>query len=86
MGTSAQTCQIHLEVLYPATAGRLSNTGQHPHRMNLRRVLSIIVAVLLVATLGWLHYELLTETYGSGPPHYGQTTNMDKWSSPGQDC
>ena len=50
--------------------------------MNLRRVLSIIVAVLLVATLGWLHYELLMEAYGSGPPHYGQTTNMDKWSSP----
>lgn len=50
--------------------------------MNLQRALSIIVAVLLVAALGWLHYDLLAEAYGSGPPHYGQTTNMDKWSSP----
>ena len=50
--------------------------------MKFRRALSILVVVVLVAALGWLHYELLTEAYGGGPPHYGQTTNMDKWSNP----
>lgn len=30
----------------------------------------------------WVHYDLLTEAYGNGPPHYGRTTNRDKWSSP----
>lgn len=25
---------------------------------------------------------VLLEYYGDGPPYYGRTTNMDKWSSP----
>lgn len=24
----------------------------------------------------------LTEAFGNGPPYYGRTTNMDKWSNP----
>lgn len=38
------------------------------------------LAVILVAA--WLHYLLLTEAYGPGPPYFGRTTNMDKWTSP----
>ena len=39
-------------------------------------------AAAALAVLGWINYDLLTEAYGSGPPHYGRTANMDKWSSP----
>jgi hypothetical protein len=38
------------------------------------------IAVLLAAF--WINYVNLTEAYGSGPPYYSRTTNMDKWSNP----
>ncbi|MEL7216868.1 MAG: hypothetical protein AAGK01_00375 [Pseudomonadota bacterium] len=39
--------------------------------------------VLIMAAFGlWIIYFNLVEAYGSGPPHYSMTTNMDKWSSP----
>ncbi len=40
-----------------------------------------LIAVILAAAV-WLNYSWLTEAYGSGPPYYGRTTNMDKWSDP----
>jgi multisubunit Na+/H+ antiporter MnhC subunit len=30
----------------------------------------------------WLNVDSLAEAYGDGPPYYGRTTNMDKWSDP----
>ncbi len=36
-----------------------------------------VVAACSVFTIG-----MTTEHYGAGPPYYGRTTNMDKWSSP----
>jgi hypothetical protein len=50
--------------------------------MNVRRGIVLAAAALIVAILAWLHYDMLWEAYGSGPPYYGRTTNMDKWSSP----
>jgi hypothetical protein len=38
------------------------------------------IAILLFTI--WINYINLTEAYGSGPPYYNRTTNMDKWSSP----
>ena len=40
-----------------------------------------IIALPLVIAV-WLTTTQLIEAYGSGPPYYGRTTNMDKWSSP----
>ncbi|MCO6392564.1 hypothetical protein GTW25_16180 [Aliihoeflea aestuarii] len=40
----------------------------------------IVVAVLAGAL--WIGIGLMGEAYGSGPPHYGGTANMDKWTSP----
>lgn len=41
------------------------------------------IAAVAVAAIGlWIIYINLDEAYGSGPPHYSMTTNMDKWSSP----
>lgn len=38
-------------------------------------------AALLLATF-WINFNILTEAYGTGPPYYSRTTNMDKWASP----
>ena len=48
----------------------------------LVRLLVLACAAILFLALAWLNYDLMSEAYGSGPPHYGRTTNMDKWSSP----
>lgn len=48
-----------------------------------RVVLTSVLTVMLVfAGVAWLHAVQLDEAYGSGPPYYGRTTNMDKWESP----
>jgi hypothetical protein len=43
------------------------------------RTLAIVLFILgtIVA-----NYVLLSEAYGDGPPYYGRTVNMDKWTSP----
>lgn len=38
--------------------------------------------MLISFAIGWLNYSLLIDAYGSGPPYYGRTINMDKWSDP----
>lgn len=48
----------------------------------LTTLLVLACAAVLLLALAWLNYDLLSEAYGSGPPHYGRTTNMDKWASP----
>jgi hypothetical protein len=40
------------------------------------------LALFLVGVLAWATFDVLAESYGSGPPYYGRTTNMDKWASP----
>jgi hypothetical protein len=49
--------------------------------MNRRVIAGIIFGAALAGT-GWLHYSLLTESYGAGEPYFSRTANMDKWSSP----
>jgi hypothetical protein len=39
------------------------------------------VAVIIAAS-AFFDYRVLNEAYGSGPPYYGRTVNMDKWESP----
>ena len=41
-----------------------------------------IPAALVIALSFGTSIDSLAEAYGAGPPHYGGTTNMDKWSSP----
>ncbi|OWK30966.1 hypothetical protein [Sphingomonas mucosissima] len=43
-----------------------------------RSTVSIVAAVAAV----WISAGVLIEAYGAGPPYYGRTTNMDKWTSP----
>jgi hypothetical protein len=43
----------------------------------------LLVTIILVALSVLIgDYIILTEAYGSGPPYYGRTENMDKWVNP----
>lgn len=53
--------------------------------MSIERPLSyacFAAAIALLAVLAWANYAVIAESYGSGPPYYGRTTNMDKWTNP----
>ena len=50
--------------------------------MSLRRTALTAIGLALLVAAVFLCWQLWREAYGDGPPHYGQTTNMDKWSSP----
>ena len=39
---------------------------------------SVFFAIIAIAVT----YIALSEAYGSGPPYYGRTQNMDKWTDP----
>jgi hypothetical protein len=44
----------------------------------------IVGGIFFFATLfiAWLNIDSLNAFYGSGPPYYSRTTNMDKWENP----
>jgi hypothetical protein len=44
-------------------------------------IVGIALTAMLVAVVAF-NVLNLSEAYGSGPPYYSRTTNMDKWSSP----
>lgn len=46
------------------------------------RALRWILAALMIAGAVWITVDMLNEAYGAGPPYYGRTVNMDKWTSP----
>ncbi len=46
------------------------------------RYVILLAGLMLLAVSLYFNYINLTEAYGSGPPYYSQTTNMDKWASP----
>ena len=50
--------------------------------MTLFRTTGLLSALALLGFVAWLNYDALTEAYGSGPPYFGRTTNMDKWHNP----
>ena len=39
----------------------------------------LLVLVVLIVAFNAIN---LAEAFGNGPPYYGRTTNMDKWSDP----
>jgi len=45
---------------------------------NILLALAILIGLGLIA----INYWALMEAYGSGPPYYWGTTNMDKWNNP----
>ena len=50
--------------------------------MTLFRTTGLLIALCFFGFVSWLSYDSLREAYGSGPPYYGRTVNMDKWHNP----
>ena len=48
----------------------------------MTRGLRLGLAVACMGAAAWLNVTTLSEAFGSGPPYYGRTTNMDKWQNP----
>lgn len=44
--------------------------------------LGLVMACTGLAFLAYVNYDAIVGAFGSGPPYYGQTTNMDKWRNP----
>jgi hypothetical protein len=42
-------------------------------------IAAFLAAGLVLVIAVWVNLSVLAEAYGSGPPYYGRTTNMDKW-------
>ncbi|MES1207277.1 MAG: hypothetical protein ABUS79_15175 [Pseudomonadota bacterium] len=47
----------------------------------MKKVIWAAVAAVVVACV-FIDYRILSEAYGDGPPYYGGTVNMDKWTNP----
>lgn len=37
-------------------------------------------ALLLLAI--WINFDVLVDAFGSGPPYYSRSVNVDKWTNP----
>lgn len=48
----------------------------------MMRALRWIAAAVMAAGAVWITIDMLNEAYGPGPPYFGRTVNMDKWTSP----
>jgi hypothetical protein len=48
----------------------------------MKRAVQWLCGLVVLSVTIWVNYINLIESYGSGPPYYNRTTNMDKWSSP----
>jgi len=48
----------------------------------MKRSLLIVLGSCALAAGISLNLDVYQELYSSGPPYYGRTANMDKWTSP----
>jgi hypothetical protein len=53
-----------------------------PMATGLGRLLRVLAALAVGAAACWVAVDIAWEMYGPGPPYYGRTANMDKWTSP----
>ena len=50
--------------------------------MEPKAIIFWVSTIAIVVFCAYVNFTNLIETYGSGPPYYNRTTNMDKWQSP----
>jgi hypothetical protein len=51
-------------------------------RSHVARLSSVIVASVCALVAGVRIVSTYIEYYGDGPPYYGRSVNMDKWTNP----
>ncbi len=56
--------------------------GRLPMKVSILRSVIVTIGILIVVTCTYINYINLVEAFGSGPPYFDRTTNMDKWSNP----
>jgi len=56
--------------------------GRLPMKVSTLRPVIVIISILIVVACTYVNYINLVEAFGSGPPYFDRTTNMDKWSNP----
>jgi hypothetical protein len=49
--------------------------------LTTRKIFIALIAVVAALCL-YVDYTVVVEYYGTGPPYYGRTVDMDKWSNP----
>jgi hypothetical protein len=42
----------------------------------------LFLATALVCFVAYVNFDAITGAFGDGPPYFGRTTNMDKWTNP----
>jgi len=50
--------------------------------MKVRHLVGSALLLAFLVALAWWNVSELREAFGPGPPHYGRSTNMDKWVNP----
>lgn len=45
-------------------------------------LMSGLLGAGLCLVTAWINFSVLSEAYGSGPPYYSRTINMDTWVDP----
>ena len=51
----------------------------------LKQIGGVVLGIALIGIILfvlYINYDNLIVAFGSGPPYYSQTTNMDKWQNP----
>ncbi len=56
--------------------------GRLPMKVSILRSVIVTIGILIVVACTYINYINLVEAFGSGPPYFDRTTNMDKWSNP----
>jgi len=50
--------------------------------LDLARAAGLLLFGVTCLFVVFVNVDAITEAYGSGPPYYDRTTNMDKWADP----
>ncbi len=66
----------------PAESTTESRQQSRIRRVCLVNVVSVVSSLAMVSGLAAVNIAIWTEHYGSGPPYFGRTVNLDKWTSP----
>lgn len=50
--------------------------------LDIARGAGLLIFGATCLVVAFVNVDAITEAYGSGPPYYDRTTNMDKWADP----
>lgn len=60
----------------------MSHTINRGLPLNIKNMIFRGCLLVIVVLSAYVNYINIIEAFGSGPPYYSRTTNMDKWQNP----